>query len=74
MENIIKEILFTSNNKDECLLKEKRIIACGVTLSTHLMYECFKEKGINVKKLAATDFMRIDKNEEPDVNYIKENL
>ncbi len=70
MFNSIREIsknIFT-------IFEEKRIIACGVTLSTHLMYECLKEKGVNIKKLAAIDFMRIDKNEEPDVNYIKENL
>ena len=70
MFNFIREMsknIFT-------LFEEKRIIACGVTLSTHLMYECLLEKGLNVKKLSAIEFMRTDKNEEPDVNHIKENL
>jgi hypothetical protein len=33
-----------------------------------------KEKGINAKSISALNFMRIDKNEEPDTKFIKENI
>lgn len=59
--------LFTS-------FEEKKIIAQGEIISTNMVANYMSEQGINVKLLPAFDFMRIDKNEEPDLPYIKEKL
>lgn len=52
----------------------KSIVAQGEILSTNMMINYMKEQGINAVLLSALDFMRIDKNDEPDQNYIKEKL
>lgn len=59
--------LFTS-------FEEKQIVAQGEIMSTNMVANYMSEQGINVKLLPAFDFMRIDKNEEPDLPYIKEKL
>lgn len=56
------------------LFEEKIILAHGELLSSALMYLLMKEQGINVVLLDALDFMRTDKNSEPDPLYIKEKL
>ena len=59
--------LFTS-------FEEKSIVAQGELLSTNMVVNYMKEQGIKAVLLNALDFMRTDKNSEPDPTYIKEKL
>ena len=59
--------LFTS-------FEEKSIVAQGEMMSTNMVVNYLKEQGINAILLSALDFMRTDKNAEPDPQYIKEKL
>lgn len=54
--------------------QEKAILAQGELLSTALLLLCTREKGMSASLLPALNFMRIDKDGEPDMFYIKENL
>ena len=76
-KNFIREIftylrsftkeLFTS-------FEEKSIVAQGEILSTNMMANYMKEQGYNVALVSALDFMRTDKNSDPDPVYIKNKL
>jgi aspartate kinase len=59
--------LFTS-------FEEKSIVAQGELLSTNMVVNYMKEQGFKAVLLNALDFMRTDKNSEPDPAYIKEKL
>ncbi|MBP3776991.1 MAG: aspartate kinase [Paludibacteraceae bacterium] len=59
--------LFTS-------FEEKSIVAQGEMMSTNMVVNYMKEQGINAVLLNALDFMRTDKNSEPDPSYIREKL
>ena len=59
--------LFTS-------FEEKSIVAQGEIMSTNMVTNYLKESGFDVALLSALDFMRTDKNTEPDSAYIKEKL
>jgi aspartate kinase len=59
--------LFTS-------FEEKSIVAQGEMMSTNMVVNYMREQGINAVLLNALDFMRTDKNSEPDPVYIKEKL
>lgn len=54
--------------------EEKSIVAQGEIISTNMMTFYLQEKGINTCLLSALDFMRTDKNSEPDPQYIKNKL
>ena len=54
--------------------EEKAIIAQGEILSTNMVVNYLKERGIKAILLSALDFMLTDKNGEPDPQYIKEKL
>lgn len=56
------------------VFEEKAILAQGELISTAMFNYYLQENGIESVLLSALDFMRIDKNNEPDVSYIKENL
>ena len=56
------------------IFEEKTILAQGELISTSMMNLYLQEQGINSCLLPALEFMRIDKNNEPDTAYIKENL
>ena len=56
------------------LFEEKVILAQGELLSTNMFQLYLVEKGENCAMLPALDYMRIDKNAEPDTNFIAENL
>ncbi len=56
------------------MFEEKIILAQGELLSTMMMGLCLKEQGVNVVNIPALEFMRTDKNAEPDSGYIKEKL
>jgi aspartate kinase len=53
---------------------EKRILARGELLSTALLHFFLTELGIGSTLVPALNFMRIDKDGEPDYFYIRENL
>lgn len=54
--------------------EEKAVLAQGELISTALMHLHLKEIGVPAVLLPALQFMRIDKDLEPDYYYIKENL
>lgn len=54
--------------------EEKAVLAQGELLSTALFQLYLEECGVKSKLLPALQFMRIDKDLEPDDFYIKENL
>ncbi|MEI6554712.1 MAG: aspartate kinase [Paludibacter sp.] len=56
------------------LFEEKVILAQGEMLSTAMFQLYLTEIGENSILLPALDYMRIDKNSEPDLNYIAENI
>ena len=59
--------LFTS-------FEEKSIVAQGEIISTNMVVNYMKEQGIDACLLSALDFMRTDKNSEPDTIYIKDKV
>lgn len=59
--------LFTS-------FEEKSIVAQGEIMSTNMVVNYLKECGVKATLLSALDFMRTDKNSEPNPLYIKEKL
>lgn len=59
--------LFTS-------FEEKSIVAQGEIMSTNMVVNYLKECGVKAVLLSALDFMRTDKNSEPDLGYIKDKL
>lgn len=61
------KILFTS-------FEEKIILAQGEIISTNMVTNYLKECGVKTILLPALDFMRTDKNGEPDFNFIKEHV
>ena len=61
------KILFTS-------FEEKVVLAQGEVISTNMVTNYLKECGVKTILLSALDFMRTDKNSEPDFNYIKEKI
>lgn len=54
--------------------EEKTIVAQGEIMSTNMVVNYLKETGIKAVLLDALEFMRTDKNAEPDMQYIKEKL
>ena len=59
--------LFTS-------IEERIILAQGEIISTNMVTNYLKEQGISAHLIAALDYMRTDKNGEPDAAYIKEKV
>jgi aspartate kinase len=55
-------------------LQEKSILAQGELISTSLFHLLLQEQNIKSILLPALNFMRIDKDGEPDTFYIKENI
>ena len=56
------------------LFEEKVILSQGELLSTNMVTNYLLEQGVNVTLLPALEFMRTDKNGEPDPAYIKNKL
>jgi aspartate kinase len=56
------------------LFEEKVVLAQGELISSELMYLLLQEHGLQAVLLPALDFMRTDKNSEPDPLYLKEKL
>jgi aspartate kinase len=56
------------------LFEEKVILAQGELISSVMMCLLYEEQKLNVALIPALDFMRTDKNSEPDPVYIREKL
>ena len=54
--------------------EEKIVVAQGEVISTNMVVNYLQEQGVKAILLDALSFMRTDKNSEPDMPYIKENL
>ncbi|MBQ0060217.1 MAG: aspartate kinase [Bacteroidaceae bacterium] len=54
------------------MFEEKAVLAQGEVMSTNMVTNYLQEKGVNAILLNALDFMRTDKNAEPDLTYIRE--
>ena len=56
------------------LFEEKVIVAQGEIISTNMVTNYLCEQGVKAYLIPALEFMRTDKNSEPDLNYIREKL
>jgi aspartate kinase len=56
------------------LFEEKVVVAQGELISTGMMNLYLKEQGVKSVSIPALEFMRTDKNAEPDSAFIKEKL
>jgi len=68
------EYLRSFSKKVFTLFEEKAILAQGELLSTNMFQLYLQETGVDSALLPALEFMRIDKNSEPDTAYIAEHL
>ncbi len=74
---LIKEVFnyLRSFTKQLFTTVEERIIqAQGEIISTNMVTNYLKEQGVSAHLIAALDYMRTDKNGEPDAAYIKEKI
>ncbi len=81
MKNVTRDFLTSEMNYLRSFTKElftsfeeKNIVAQGEMMSTNMVVNYMKEQDIKATLLNALDFMRTDKNSEPDPVYIKEKL
>lgn len=65
---------FIANPFTNTRLQEKSILAQGELISTALFHNLLRERNIRSTLLPALNFMRIDKDGEPDAFYIAENF
>ena len=56
------------------LFEEKVILAQGEIISTNMVTNYLCEQGVKAVLIPALEFMRTDKNSEPDLNYIRDKL
>jgi aspartate kinase len=56
------------------LFEERCVVAQGELLSTNLFTYYLRQQGVKVALLPALDYMRIDKNAEPDFKFIETHL
>lgn len=56
------------------LFEEKVILAQGEIISANMVTNYLCEQGVKAVLIPALEFMRTDKNSEPDLNYIREKL
>ena len=61
-------------NRAFTIFEERCIVAQGELMSTNLMNLYLLEQGVNVAFIPALEYMRIDKNAEPDFKYIEQHL
>lgn len=54
--------------------EEKTIVAQGEVMSTNMVVNYLKECGVKALLIDALEFMRTDKNSEPDMQFIRERL
>lgn len=73
IDNIF-QLLYKFDSTNFTTKEERIILAQGEIISTTLFHLHLKEIGISSVLLSALDFMLIDKEGEPDVEYIREHL
>ena len=73
IETVFNFLKICTSEKHSQLLYNK-IVAQGELLSTHIFMTYLNQEGVNAVLLPALDFMRIDKTNDPDDFYIKQNL
>jgi len=56
------------------LFQERALLAQGELLSTKMFHLFLEEDGVECALLPALDFMRINRDEEPDMEYIREHI
>lgn len=56
------------------LYEERKIVAQGEIMSTNMFNFYLQEKGVHAKLLPALDFMKMDKNNEPDLAFIRTHI
>ncbi|WP_338732543.1 aspartate kinase [Mangrovimonas cancribranchiae] len=61
-------------NQQHTSFLHNRMVSQGELLSTFLFSRFLQQEGVNAQLISALDFMRIDKSNEPDYFYIKQNL
>ena len=71
IDNIF-QLLYKFDSTNFTTKEERIILAQGEIISTTLFHLHLKEIGISSVLLSALDFMLIDKEGEPDVEYIRE--
>ena len=64
--------LLTAEKHTELLYN--KIVSQGELMSTYMFTKFLNQEGVNARLLPALEFMRIDKLNEPDEFYIKQNL
>ncbi|ARV09841.1 aspartate kinase [Winogradskyella sp. PC-19] len=72
--NRIFKNLVEATQKEYSTQLYNSILANGELLSTYMFSRFLQQEGFNVALLPALDFMRIDRNNEPDNFYIKQNI
>ena len=72
--NSIFDALKTTVNLNYTKFLSNKIVAQGELLSTFIFSRFLKQEGLNVCLLPALEFMRVDKSNEPDNFYIRQNL
>jgi len=68
----IFELLYSFENTDFTTREERIALAQGEIISTTLFHLHLKEKGISSVLLSSLDFMLIDHENEPDIDYIRQ--
>ena len=61
-------------NSQYSKVQEREILSHGELLSTTLFYNLLQERKIKSTLIPALNFMRVDKDGEPDMFYIRENI
>ena len=77
VKNYVTEIfnfLVECTYQEYSLDLENRIVAQGELLSTYMFHNYLKQEGVKSALLPALNFMRIDKNKEPDLFYIQQDF
>ncbi len=72
--NLHFEYLRSFSKSTFTLFEEKAVLAEGEMLSTTMFQLYLQELGLNSALLPALDYMRLDKNAEPDMVFITENV
>ena len=70
----VMALLRSMVNEPFYTLQEKIVLAQGELMSTHFMHYHLLEIGVPNTLIPALDFMRVDKDGEPDYFYIRHNL
>ena len=72
--NGIFDYLRSFANRPFTIFEERCVVAQGELMSTNLMNLYLRQLGVRVVFLPALDYMKIDKNGEPDFLFIEEHL